>query len=300
LGIEQTIKSPTFAYVNKFKIQNSKFKIQNLFHYDLYRLSYGDDLSSLGYEETTQDEKSINVVEWADRLAELPDKYIRIDFATKKDHHRIKIEFMDPEVVPENMIGKFYDEWSTPLHVRKHIKQVTDVAMQLADAFMKKNEIIDLNLLYSAVMMHDIARVCDFRKLDRSHFKEKITDEKWEKWKDIRKKCAGIHHADAARDFFRKLNYPKTAELIYIHKSRVIAEEPELMNTLEDKIIYYADKRVKHDKTVSLKERFRDGWERYGKYDDARTRKLFEEIEHQTFKLEKELFDGLDINPENI
>jgi len=296
LGITDTIKSPTFAYVNRYSTGNDQF----FYHYDLYRLNVGDDLSSIGYEETTQDEKSVNVIEWADRLIELPDKYIRVDFTTKKDHHRIKIEFFDPEVVPEDMIEKFYEEWSTPVHVRNHIKQVTNVAMQLADAYVQKNEIIDMNLLYTAVMMHDIARVCDFRKLDKSHFIEKITDEKWEKWKTIRKRCKGVHHADAAEKFFRELGFSKTAELIYVHKSRVIAQERERINTLEEKIIYYADKRVKHDETVSLKERFLDGWERYGKYDDAKTRRLFQKVEKETYKLEKELFEELNISPEDI
>lgn len=294
LGIDETIKSPTFAYVNNYRLQTTDYK---LCHYDLYRLEKGDDLSSLGFKETLEDEKAINVVEWADRLIKLPDKYIRIDFATKKDHHRIKIEFFDPETVPANMIEKFYEEWGTPLHVRTHIKQVTNVATQLANAFIKKNEIINLNLLYSAVMMHDIARVCDFHELNKDNFIEEITDEKWEKWKDLRKKCAGIHHANVARDFFKKLNYLKTAELIYAHKSRVIAEESGLLNTLEKKIIYYSDKRVKHDEIVSLKERFRDGWERYGEYDNTQTRKLFEDVEKRTFELEKELFEGLDIEP---
>jgi tRNA threonylcarbamoyladenosine biosynthesis protein TsaE len=300
LGINETIKSPTFAYVNRFEIRNSKFEIRNFYHYDLYRLKKGDDLSSLGFEETVQDEKAINVVEWADRLVELPNKYIRINFAAKKDHHRIKIEFVDPEIAPGDMIEKFYEEWTTPVHVRNHIKQVTNVAMQIAEAYIRNHEIVNLNLLYSATMMHDIARVCDFRKLDKSHFIEKITDEKWSKWEDIRKKYKGLHHAAAAEKFFKELGFNKTAEIIYVHKSRVITEEPERMNTLEKKIMYYADKRVKHDKTVDLKERFRDGWERYGKYDDARTKKLFKDVEKQTFKLEKELFEWLDIGPEDI
>lgn len=314
LGVKQIIKSPTFAYVNKYTIGSTMQSgprcsqvhdavistIGYLYHYDLYRLNTGDDLSSIGYEETIEDVNAINVVEWADRLIDLPDKYIRIDLTSKKDNHRIKIEFFDPEIVPKDMIEKFYEEWSTPIHVRNHIKQVTNVAMKVADAFIRKNEIINLNILYSAAMMHDIARVCDFYKLDRSHFKEEITDEKWEKWKDLRKKYTDIHHADIAERFFKELKFHKTADAIYIHKSRVIVEEPERINTLEKKIMYYADKRVKHDEIVNLKERFRDGWERYGKYDDTKTLMLFRQIEKQAFELEKELFDMLDISSANI
>jgi tRNA threonylcarbamoyladenosine biosynthesis protein TsaE len=310
LGITGTVKSPTFAYVNKYSIRStigstaervhSGAGSQWLYHYDLYRLKKGDDLSSLGFMETLEDDKAINAVEWADRLAWLRDKYIHVDFAAKKNHHGIGIEFIDPEIAPAGMIEKFYEEWRTPVHVRDHIKQVTDVAMRIAGAYVRDNEIVNLNLLYSAAMMHDIARVCDFRELDRGHFREEITDEKWSAWKDMRETHKGFHHADIACKFFKELSYHKTAELIYIHKSDVIAEEPGRIDTLEKKIMYYADKRVKHDETVSLKERFLDGRERYGKYDDAKTRRLFNEVEKRTFKLEKELFNGLDIKPEDI
>ncbi|MBU0577701.1 tRNA (adenosine(37)-N6)-threonylcarbamoyltransferase complex ATPase subunit type 1 TsaE [Patescibacteria group bacterium] len=314
LGITETIKSPTFAYVNKYPIgstakrvhseagpQRSGSTIGNLYHYDLYRLNPGHDLSSLGYHETIEDERAINVVEWADRLAEgYPKKYVRIDFEARDETHKITIEFIDPEIVPENEIENFFEEWSTPLHVRAHIKQVTNVAIQIAQNYIQKGEIINLNLLYSAAMMHDIARICDFRTLDKDQFSEEIKDEAWEKWKEQRKKYGGQHHADIAAKFFEDIGYPKTAKLVYIHKSRVIAEEPQSINSLEKKIMYYSDKRVKHDEIVDLKERFRDGWERYGKYDDPKTRKLFEKVEERTFELEKELFEGLGIGPEDI
>jgi tRNA threonylcarbamoyladenosine biosynthesis protein TsaE len=302
LGIKETIKSPTFAYVNKYQI-NHKSKITNqkyFFHYDLYRLHLGDDLSSIGFEETIEDEHAINVIEWADRIANLPKKYVMVELETKEDGHVITIEFIDRETAPVDKIEEFYSEWKTPLHVRAHIKKVADVAMKIAEAYIQNGEIIDVNLLYSAAAMHDIARVCDFRKLDRAQFVEKITDEKWNRWEALREEHKGLHHADIAERYFKDLGYKKTAEVIYVHKSRVLAEEPERINTLEKKIMYYSDKRVKHEEVVPLKERFRDGWERYGKYDDTRTREMFDEVEKRTFKLEKELFDSIDLKPEDL
>lgn len=317
LGITEAVKSPTFTYVNQYQIEvplrrgsapsaslGAKFRPsgdapRNLYHYDLYRLSVRDDTSSLGLEETLEDLHAINVIEWADRLdGNYPHRYVRVDFKAYDKHHTIGIEFVDPGVVPSDQIEKFYEEWGTPLHVRDHIKQVTNVAMQVAAAYIEAGEIVDLNWLYSSAMLHDIARVCDFRELERSVFKEEITDEKWAKWVDLRKVHKGIHHADIAAKFFRELGYSKTADLVYAHKSRVIVEEPELLYSLESKILYYADKRVKHDEIVTLKERFRDGRERYGKYDDAKTRQLFDEIEKKTFELENELFvkSGLNLS----
>lgn len=319
LSISETVKSPTFAYVNKYSIEGLskgyrraiddssrvhqepiKSQSRALYHYDLYRLNPGDDLSSIGYEETIEDEKAINVVEWADRIVLLPKKYIRVEFESLEDQHKITIKFIDPKIVPKEQIEEFYEEWSTPIHVRKHIKQVANVAMKIADKYIENGEIINLSLLYSGAMMHDIARICDFHKLEKDNFIEEITDEKWSKWEDLRKTHQGKHHGDIASDFFKELGYLKTANIIYIHKSRVIAEESELLNTLEKKIMFYSDKRVKHDEVVSLKERFRDGWERYGAHDDAETQKLFKEVEKKTFELEKELFEGLGIGPEEI
>ncbi|MBN2087317.1 tRNA (adenosine(37)-N6)-threonylcarbamoyltransferase complex ATPase subunit type 1 TsaE [Candidatus Peregrinibacteria bacterium] len=319
LNINETIKSPTFAYVNKYAIEGLskgyrraidesskahqkpiKGPSTSFFHYDLYRLNPGDDLSSIGFDETIEDDKAINVVEWADRIVLLPKKYIQVEFESLDEIHKISIKFIDPEVVPKEKIEEFYEEWSTPIHVRNHIKQVTNVAMTIADKFIEKGEIINLNLLYSGAMMHDIARVCDFRKLEESNFIEEITKEKWNKWEDLRKTHQGFHHADIARKFFNEVGYPKTAEIIYTHKSKVIATEPELLNSLERKFLFYADKRVKHDEIVPLKERFRDGWERYGKFDDKLTRQLFDEVEVRTFELEKELFDVLEISPDEL
>ena len=184
--------------------------------------------------------------------------------------------------------------------MRAHIKQVSKVAVQLAEVFAENGEILNLNLLYAASMLHDISRVCDFKKLERDKFKEDVTDEKWKKWEECRQQHKGIHHADIAYDQLTKLGFTEVAEVVRLHKSLNIVDEPDSYNTLEKKILYYADKRVKHDEIVDLKERFRDGRERYGGFDGMEERKLFEEVEKRTFKLEKELFEGLDIEPGDI
>ena len=306
LGITETIKSPTFVYVNEYPLSanplNHKSQITNqkLFHYDLYRLNPGDDLSSIGLEETLESARAINVIEWADRVIDLPQKHVYVELSIEDESHKIAIRFIDPEIVPKKAVGSFYEEWGTPLHVRAHIAKVTEVALKLADAYIAKGEIVNLNLLYSGAMLHDLCRLCDFNTLNRDDFSEDITDEKWEKWEDLRKTHQGFHHADIALKFFTELGYPKTAELIYTHKSRVIVQEPERIDTLEKKILYYADKRVKHDEIVSLDERFRDGKERHGRLNDEKTRTLFDQVEEKTYALQKELFSAITLHPEDI
>jgi len=309
LGIKATIKSPTYAYVNKFPIPNPQSpikyasqKYKHLFyHYDLYRFEKGGDVASIGFEETLEDPNVINVVEWADRLGRhLPAKHITVRLKGDGNSRKIEIKFISPAILGESEIQKYFDEWATPMHVRRHSEIVTKVAMEVAKAYIKKLEIVNTELLYPACMLHDLNRVCDFRKLDRDRFQEEVTDEKWAKWQSCRREYKGMHHAEITAKILNERGFTETAELIRLHRSDYIVTQAHDLDSIEKKIIYYADKRVKHDEIVSLKERFRDGRERYGKFDTAGERRLFEDVEKQTIKLEKGLFKGLDIKPGDI
>ena len=272
-----------------------------LYHYDLYRLNPGDDLTSIGYEESIIDENAINVVEWADRIIEkYPEKRIEVHLKTEDFFHKISIRFFDNQIVEEDSVEGYYEEWSTPMHVREHCKQVANVAMQIANAFISAGEVLNINLINTAALLHDVSRLCDFKTFEKSQFNEPITERKWAKWKSLRNLYKSVHHADISSDFFKDLGFVKTAEVIRTHKSAIITEEPEALDTLEKKIVFYADKRCKHNEIVDLTERFRDGAERYAQFNDTKKKKLFQEVEMLTFNLEKELFSLIDIGPEDI
>lgn len=315
LGIKKTIKSPTFTYVNEFPISKFQFpnksQIKNLkskisfYHYDLYRLEAGEDLGShlmsLGFQETIEDPKAINAVEWADRLGGKPHSYIDVAIEPYEgDQRAIKISYHRDTQVSADLIEDYYEEWQTPLHVRDHCKQVANMAMQISEAYIEKGELIDVHLLYVSCMLHDMCRVCDFKILDRDAFAESISEEKWEQWEKLRENCQGQHHADVAFDQLSERGYTDTAEAIRLHKSTCIVTEPKSFDTLEKKITYYADKRVKHTEIVDLAERFRDGRERYGESNDEEAQQFFLEVEEKTAKLEKKLFKSLDIKPGDI
>lgn len=316
LGIAQMIKSPTFTYVNHYSLsgqrsvrsdqQDKKLTpnhspLTTFYHYDLYRLQPGDSFYSIGLEDTLADETAINVIEWADRLGDqLPKNYIRVNLKAKEEFHEIQIQFVDSQVVSRNLVEAFWEEWVTPLHVRAHCQQVAKVALQVGQAFVKKNILIDLNLLETAALLHDMARVCDFKTMHREDFQEEISEEKWERWSQMREKYAGQHHPEIAFKALCERGFFKTAELIRLHNSLAILKEKERFEDLETAILYYADKRVKHDAVVSLKERFEDGRERYGKYDSEKQKGIYLEVEEETFELEKKLFSQIDLRPSEI
>lgn len=103
LDIEQTIKSPTYTYVNTYEIKKrgNEEKIDPLFprflvHYDLYRLpEYSDHpertAAEIGLEEALHDPHAIVVIEWPERLP-IPKPCLLLQFEKKNNHHFISVK----------------------------------------------------------------------------------------------------------------------------------------------------------------------------------------------------------------
>lgn len=66
------VKSPTYTIVNEYKAGG-----KNIYHFDLYRISDGDDLESIGYHEYVESD-AYSIVEWSERVPE----YIPTDAIT--------------------------------------------------------------------------------------------------------------------------------------------------------------------------------------------------------------------------
>lgn len=67
------VKSPTYTIVNEYKGGGVK-----IYHFDLYRISDGDDLESVGYHEYVES-RAYSIVEWSERVPEyIPDDAITV------------------------------------------------------------------------------------------------------------------------------------------------------------------------------------------------------------------------------
>jgi tRNA threonylcarbamoyladenosine biosynthesis protein TsaE len=67
LGIQGLITSPTFAYVNTYKMPNGK----KVHHFDLYRIESVDDFIMNGFDEYLYDLEAVCLIEWPDVIAGL-------------------------------------------------------------------------------------------------------------------------------------------------------------------------------------------------------------------------------------
>ena len=67
------VKSPTYTIVNEYKVGGV-----NIYHFDLYRISNGDDLESIGYHEYVESD-AYSIVEWSERVPEyIPEDAITV------------------------------------------------------------------------------------------------------------------------------------------------------------------------------------------------------------------------------
>ena len=60
--------------------------------------------------------------------------------------------------IDDLLIEQLYNEFETPEHVKGHCKGVTDCAMKIASALNASGYDLDLELIYGAGMLHDMAR----------------------------------------------------------------------------------------------------------------------------------------------
>ena len=82
LGIDPAeVTSPSFTLIN---VHDGRLR---LYHIDLYRLESAARID-LGLEEILEDEKGVVVIEWAERLAMLPEGAVEVDLSYVSDCER--------------------------------------------------------------------------------------------------------------------------------------------------------------------------------------------------------------------
>ena len=69
----KNVKSPTYTIVNEHRGSGAV-----IYHFDLYRITDGDDLESIGYHDYVESD-AYSIVEWSERVPEyIPDDAITV------------------------------------------------------------------------------------------------------------------------------------------------------------------------------------------------------------------------------
>lgn len=93
LGIMELIKSPTYTYVNTYKLKAKSYNL--LLHFDLYRLPESSEhpeqvKASVGLEEALENPENLVVIEWPERLP-LPNEALHLRFEKNENSHTINL-----------------------------------------------------------------------------------------------------------------------------------------------------------------------------------------------------------------
>ena len=138
----------------------------------------------------------------------------------------------------------------TPSNVIEHCKVVAKVAEGIAEKLIKKGRKVNRELVVAGALLHDIERHKD-------------------------------NHVARGAELVKKFGYPEVAKVVSKHTLYEVEIEENQPKTFEEKIVFYADKRVKNDKVVSLKGRYDDIKKRYDvdlSYEMEFTKKIGKEL----------------------
>jgi len=155
-------------------------------------------------------------------------------------------------------------------NIVSHSLAVTRVALFLSVELNKKGQRIDLRLVEAASLLHDLTKTeCLRTKED---------------------------HALTGSQLLRGMGYERVGEIVARHIW--LGKEVDPSSVCEEEIVNYADKRVMHDRIVSLEERFRDLKERYGKH--QRAADYLEELQKEIYGIENRIFLILQTDPNDL
>ena len=147
---------------------------------------------------------------------------------------------------------KILEENNVPDNIIAHSEKVLEVAMKLADLLERRGISVNRDMVAAAALLHDV------------------------------KKVGSKDHLIEGYKFIKSMGFPEVALVIRKHGLANLDKDGFVPKTFEEKIVFYADKRVKHDRIVSVDERFSYVIKRYNTYD------VQKELDF-TKKMEKEL-----------
>ncbi len=149
-------------------------------------------------------------------------------------------------------------------NIIEHSIMVSKIARNLAEKLAKKGIEINIELADKGALLHDIGKM-------------KAIKNKNEK-----------RHEKLGEEILKKEGYPELANLAKMHMLSKI----DKLKTWEEKVVYYADKRISKRKVVSIEKRYKDLEKRYSIPKKRKT--PLQKLK----KLEREIFDFLVEHPE--
>jgi len=165
---------------------------------------------------------------------------------------------------------RLMDAYGMLENIVAHSLEVARVALFLSTELNKKGQKLDLGLVEAASLLHDLTKTeCLQTKED---------------------------HAQTGSQLLKGMGYERIGDVVAQHIW--LCKEVDPSSVSEEEIVNYADKRVMHDRIVSLEERFSDLKKRYGRIE--RSRDYLERLQKEIYGIENKIFYILQMNPGDL
>ncbi len=169
------------------------------------------------------------------------------------------------------MCFNLMDKYQMLENIRAHSIVVTKVAHLIARGLRDAGLDISLKKIIAGALLHDIGKTDSL--------------------------SSGENHSEIGRHICLQNNLDEIADIVREHV--VLIDYHLSDNYSEKEIVYYSDKRVNHDKIVTLEERLTYILGRYGK-NQERLHKLIKKNFELCKKVEEKLFSKLNFSHESL
>ena len=191
---------------------------------------------------------------------------VDLNFVTGNWMENISDPFCVRERIPSREeCDELMAKYSMLPNIIVHSQQVMRVSLAITDN-LKNGVSINRDLVMAAALLHDITKTRSLETRER--------------------------HDQSGGELLRELGFACVGEIV---KQHVILLNFNPQERLEEReIINYADKRVMHDRIVSLTERVEDLIQRYGATEEIKN--LIRQNEGQAFAIERKIADCMAID----
>ncbi|WHH58654.1 DVU_1551 family NTP transferase [Petroclostridium sp. X23] len=162
------------------------------------------------------------------------DESVLMDMDTPEDYERL-LEYFYSGAPSRKECHAIMNHYNIPKHIVSHCIQVAGVSNDILNNLKRTGCELDRSALEAAALLHDIAR------------KER-------------------NHAKIGGKIIEEIGYKKVGAIIATHTDIKVDEDDMIT---ENEILYLADKLVKEDKVVALKDRFALALKAYGDHPEV-------------------------------
>ena len=282
LCIQDPLTSPTYALEQRYPTSLGT----DFIHIDCYRLSSTQSHDLL---QASDDHTGIRAIEWADRLKHpSPHPVIVIDLKEENEGRRLSCTFQDAPMPSREQIEAWRKEVMLPVHISEHCDAVARVCRAIAENLQEQGRLVRPLLLEHAGEIHDLFRFVDFRpEVSSGPYQNDYPEHQKQIHATWKARYPSKKHEQVCAAFLQNNGFDALGQIVSVH-GLYIPSPPKI--TIEQKALFYADKRVRYTEVVTLEERFEDLRERYAKgAENPTSEQWFQEVR----SIEKELFpDG--------